>query len=359
MERYSIELAVDLMNRLDLIEQLSEWRSPDQLCRDLPFQPRFKIALGWILQRLIETGCIEKRTQSETGCYRLRDTLWQPELEHLRDMGVEIDPGNAATFALLDHAAKLYPAVARGEQSGDQALFAPEGIPLWLNYFHNDNLTYAVNNLIAGTLAANHAASTARLRILELGAGAGSASEALIRCLDERGLLPRVERYLITEPNAFFRRRAQRGLTNQYPELPLEWGAIDLDLPFDKQDIGPGDFDLVFAVNVLHVSKDLLFSLSQARSALSGDGCLVLGECVRPYANQPMYPEFMFQILESFTDVQTDPAFRPNPGFLTTDNWRHAFARAGFGRVEIAPNIDSLREICPHFFTAGICGQTE
>jgi hypothetical protein len=108
---------------------------------------------------------------------------------------------------------------------------------------------------------------------------------------------------------------------------------------------------------VLHISKDLLFSLNQARSALTGNGWLVIGECLRPYVNQPIYPELMFQILESFTDVQTDPEIRPNPGFLTADHWRRAFTRAGFERVEVAPDIDSIREIYPHFFTGAICGQ--
>ncbi len=357
MERYSIEHAVDLLNRLDATDQLGKWRSPDDLCHLLSFQPRFKVALGWILERLVETGCMEKRTDRETCAYHLRDVLWQPELEQLRAVGLEIDPANAATLDLLDHAASLYPAVARGEQSGDQALFGPQGIALWLNYFHNHNLTYAVNNWVAATLAANVVATRPTLRILEFGAGAGSASEALIRCLDERSLLPRIKRYLITEPNAFFRRRAQRSLTDQYPELPLEWGDVDLNLPLATQGLGPAEFDLVFAVNVLHVSKDLLFSLNQTRSVLSADGWLVIGECVRPYTNQPMYPELMFQILDSFTDVQTDPAFRPNPGFLTSDNWRRAFARAGFERVEVAPDVDRIREICPHFFTGGICGR--
>ncbi len=106
-----------------------------------------------------------------------------------------------------------------------------------------------------------------------------------------------------------------------------------------------------------HVSKDLLFSLNQARSVLKDDGWLVIGECLRPYLNQPIYPELMFQILESFTEVQIDPEIRPNPGFLTADHWRRAFARAGLERTQVAPNIDRIREIYPHFFTAAICGQ--
>jgi SAM-dependent methyltransferase len=357
MERYSIDLAIDLLHRLDMIGKLGEWRSAHELCHVLCFQPRFSFATAWILERLIETGCIEARTYSDCRSYRLRHVPWQPELARLRAIGLDIDPSNARTLDLLERAASLYPAVARGEQSGEQSLFGPQGVPLWLNYFHNDNLTYAVNNWISAVLAARCLTSQPRLRILELGAGAGSATETLLGWLDERGLLSRLERYLITEPNAFFRRRNQRELSTKYRELPLEWGALDIDGRWHLHGVAPGEFNLLYAVNVLHVAKDLLFSLNQARFALASDGWLVLGECLRPYPNQPIYPELMFQILESFTDVDTNPEIRPNPGFLTANQWRGAFTRAGFERVEVAPDVDRIRELYPHFFTGGICGQ--
>ena len=59
MERYSIELAVDLLGRLNLVEQLGAWRSAEELCSVLGFQPRFRLPLQWILTRLVETGCVE------------------------------------------------------------------------------------------------------------------------------------------------------------------------------------------------------------------------------------------------------------------------------------------------------------
>jgi hypothetical protein len=65
----------------------------------------------------------------------------------------------------------------------------------------------------------------------------------------------------------------------------------------------------------------------------------------------------MFQILDSFTDVETDPEFRPNPGFLTGEQWRRAFLKADFMRTEVAPDVERIREIYPHFFTGAICGQ--
>jgi len=357
MERYSIELAVDLSRQLNLVDQLGGWRSADELCGLLSFQPRFKFALRWMLERLVESGCAEARNNGESRCYHLRDALWQPDLKALRAIGLSIDPANAATLDLLDHAASLYVAVASGQQSGDHNLLGPQGVPLWLNYFHNDNLTYAVNNWVGAVLAADHVSTRRTLRILELGAGTGSASEVLLQLLAERGLLSRVERYRITEPNAYFRRCSQRKLTAQYPNLPLEWAPLDLDLPWKSQLIDSGEFDLVYAVNVMHISKNLLFSLSEARSALAADGWLVIGECVRPYDNQPIYPELMFQILDSFTNVEIDPEVRPNPGFLTAEQWRRAFSRAGFTQAKVAPDIERIREIYRHFFTGAISGQ--
>ena len=357
MERYSIEVAVDLLGQLNLVEQLGAWRSADELCRLLCFQPRFRLALQWILARLVETGCLELERDGEACAYRLRRMPWQPDLKCLRALGLNIDPGNAATLDLLDLAASLYPAVAAGQQNADHNLFGPQGVPLWLNYFHNDNLTYAVNNWVGAAIAADHLSSQRTLRILEIGAGTGSATEILLKVLDERGPLPRLARYLITEPNAYFRRCNQRKLTAQYPNLPLEWAMFDLNLPWNTQGITSGEFDLVYAVNVMHISKNLLFSLNEARSTLAGDGWLVIGECIRPYANQPIYPELMFQILDSFSNVETDPEIRPNPGFLTAEQWRRAFLRVGYGHAEVAPDIERIRKIYPHFFTGAICGQ--
>jgi SAM-dependent methyltransferase len=357
MERYSIDLAIDLLGRLDVIDQLGEWRSARNLCHALSFQPRFDFALGWLLERLVETGCIETQTDGDSRIYRLQCAPWRPELARLRAIGVEIDCANAPTLDLLDHAASFYPAVARGEKTGEQALFGLEGIPLWLNYFHNDNPTYAINNWPGAVVAADRLATRSALRILEFGAGAGSASEILLRWFHERELLPRIERYLITEPNAFFRRRSQRELSQKFGDLPLEWATLDINLPWDTQGVQPGEFDLIYGVNVLHVAKDLLFSLAQAGGALAAGGWLVIGECVRPYPNQPIYPELIFQILDSFSDVNMNPEFRPTPGFLTADQWRRAFTRAGFERIEVTPPIDRIREICPHFFTAAISSQ--
>lgn len=355
MERYTVELALDLLARLQVFEHLANWRSPTQLCRILGFQPGFRIALTWLLRRVVETGCLEAQADAEV--FRLRERPAPLLLGRWREIGLEISPDNAAALDLLDRAASLYPAVARGELSGEQALFGPEGIALWLRYFHNGNLTYAVNNWVTAVLAAECVANSPRLRVLELGAGAGSATTLMLRWFAERGLLSRLERYVVSEPNAFFRRRGQREISQNFRDAPLEWSALDVNEAWSNQGIATGEFDLVFGVNVFHVAQDLLFTLAEAHRSLAPQGWLVLGECVRPYPHQPLYPELVFQLLDSFTAVSLDPAFRPNPGFLTPEQWQAAFTRAGFEQWKIAPDIIRIREMYSHFFTAALCGQ--
>ena len=45
MERYSIELAIDLLRRLDVIDQLGKWQSAGELCQVL-FSAAFPFRLG-------------------------------------------------------------------------------------------------------------------------------------------------------------------------------------------------------------------------------------------------------------------------------------------------------------------------
>src|SRR5207249_12325066 len=116
----------------------------------------------------VESGCAEAQTNRNIRFYRLRYSPWEADLKRFHAVGLSIDPANAATLDLLDHAASLYLAVASGQQSGDHNLLGPQGVPLWLNYFHNDNSTYAVNNWVGAVSAVDHLSTGHGLRILEV-----------------------------------------------------------------------------------------------------------------------------------------------------------------------------------------------
>jgi len=78
--------------------------------------------------------------------------------------------------------------------------------------------------------------------------------------------------------------------------------------------------------------------------------------CIR-IVYKPIFPEFIFQMLESFRSVQTDPALRPAPGFLTPHYWRRALAHAGFHVQQVEPDVERISELCPNFLSSAVCGQ--
>ena len=54
------------------------------------------------------------------------------------------------------------------------------------------------------------------------------------------------------------------------------------------------------------------------------------------------------------TGAATDAATRPNHGFLTPDNWRNAFEKAGFESPEILPDVEELARHYDSFFVAAV-----
>lgn len=355
-DRYSLDLTIDSINRLGIDTQLDHWRSAAGICQRLNFSPRFQQPLAWLLERLAFAGLLATRQEEGVCYYRRADTWYRPELEHLRTIGLSIDPANAATLNLLDAAAAAYPVVARGG-SGEEALLGGGNMALWLAYFHNANPLYAVNNWVSAIAAARRLAGKPQVRILEVGAGAGSGAEALLQTLGERCPACRIERHLVTEPSPFLRRRAERVLTAKYRESPLEFASLDMNQPWTEQGVPRAGFDLIYVVNTLHVAADLLFSLHEARASLAADGCLVAGECLRPFPGQPVYIELVFQLLDSFTQVITDPVSRPNAGFLTARQWRRLLAEAGFDQVQVTPDQERIREIYPRLSVGAVCGR--
>ena len=368
VERYVTDLALDIGHRLDLAPHLAEGIGVDELIDRLGLARRERAAIVWLLDRLAEKGELEVERDGGDGRdggdrgdgesrYRAKGGLRAAELADLRAIGLELDRGIAPTLALLDAAAEAFPAVVAGRVTGEQALFSGARMQLWLDYFHNGNSIYALNNRFAAIAAANRLPDRGGLKILEVGAGAGSAAEALLDELERRGRLDRVAEYRLTEPNAFLRRRAARTLASRFPGIALVDQAFDLDLPAEAQGLSAGSFDLVLAVNVLHIARDLRAALTGLRDLLRPGGWLVAGECLRLLPGQTIAIELVFQQLRSFTEVELDGELRPGHGFLKPENWRRAFAAAGFEDFVVVPELERIRDHYERFFTGAICGR--
>lgn len=351
VDRYALDLAYDLAHRLGIAARLESaaGRSAGELAAELGFVPRFAPALAWLLDRLAADGALDRSDDDGGPRYRAARPLRPGEVAALRGIGTALDPEIARTLDLLDAAAAAWPKVAHQGTTGEQELFGAGCIGLWIAYFHNRNRPYALSNRMTAIAAANRLPPGGR--ILEVGAGAGSATEALLEELERRGRLVEVDCYQVTEPSPFFRRRAERDLVARFPGAPLRFGAFDIDRPAAEQGLA-GAFDLVLGVNVLHVARSLGDSLGALRSLLAPGGWLIAGECVRLFPGQPVAADVVFQIFRGFVEVETDPELRPTHGFLEPRHWRVALAAAGFDEVRVLPDLDRIRDYYPRFSAA-------
>jgi len=243
------------------------------------------------------------------------------------------NPALAPCLKLADLASTAYPAYLRGEIGGRVVLFSPAAHDLWERYFDRKNPFYQPVNCLAAH-AARLAAGGAPA-VLEVGAGCGSGTLTLLEELAGN----RPARYVATDVSANFLRKARSRVEelSAGERAGIEFRLLDLNTPASWR-LTDGEFDLIFAVNALHCARDLMGTLRALRKALRAGGALVLGECLRPERDQPVHPEFIFQLLDEFRDVQLHPVHRAGWGFLDADGWRGALAEAGFREAKLLPD---------------------
>ena len=352
-DRFTTETAGRALARLGLLDEFRERSTPAGAIARRGYAPRAVTALTWMLEKLAEEGFFERSGPPEERSYLAR-VPGPPADSGAREKALAISPACAPAFAVVQALDEGIEDFFAGRKTGEEILFSLARLSLWFDYFHNDNLLYQVNNRLGAEAAARALPRTRSSRILELGGGAGSAALALLEHLAAEGRLGEVARYTFTEPVPAFQRRGERALKAQFAEVPLECRKLDMNVSLVEQGIPPESVDLLYAVNTIHVARDLRRTLAGIREVVAPGGAVVFSECVRTREGQPIYVEFIFNFLENFVDVVTDPLIRPTHGFLTPANWRAALSATGFERVELLPDVEALSREYPSFFVGAI-----
>ncbi|WP_306591238.1 class I SAM-dependent methyltransferase [Geothrix sp. 21YS21S-4] len=339
-ERYTARTCLLLLLDLGWEEALRRGASLDALCEGFPAQVRKPLA--WMLPFLAAEGLL--RREGETYVLDGRPDL---DLAGLRAAAEAEAPGHGANFDLLDGVrTRIRPFFTEGK-NGDELLFGLSLFPLWLAYFRNENRIYFPNNLL--TLLALRDGLPLGARILEVGGGGGSFARLVAARAAEENWLGRIGEYRFTDVAPAFLRRAQRDLEAGAPGLPLVFQSLDLNRPCGDQGIAAESLDAIVGVNVVHAAQDLGATLRDLRSRLKPGGRLILGECLKPNLDAPLYLEFFFTFVASFTEVALDPDWRPRHGFLTPEAWAAALRHAGFASVDHLPPPRPLMDRHPAF----------
>src|SRR5262245_6921455 len=254
-------------------------------------------SLDWMLRHLAGRGAIDADAR---GRFQARGPLPDLDPAPVREAQFGHDPSALPSYVLAETVAQDYPAFLRGEVTGEDVLFAPRRLRLWMDYFSNDNVLYAVNNRLGALALEQWLPAEGGGAILELGGGLGSGALAVLERLTRAGRLNGLQEYRFTEFVPAFLRRGQQAVQTRYPGVKaLTFGALDMNRPFAEQAVAPGRLTAVYAVNTVHVARDLAFTLGEIRQALASGGQLIIGECVRPQPGATVYAEFIFNLMET------------------------------------------------------------
>lgn len=313
------------------------------------------IPLDWILRLLATRHILEGRPAAEGTRWRRRpEPLPALPSDPIREEQAGLDPSWLPSYTLAETVARDYVRFLRGEIAGEEILFSPARFRLWIDYFSNANGLYAVNNRV-GAIAVTEWLPGPGATILELGGGLASAACALLEELGAAGRLGGLGAYHFTELVPAFLRRGQQALQARFPELPgLTFATLDMNRPFESQGVVPGSRSVVYAVNTLHVARDLDFTLGECRAALAPGGRLIASECVRMQPGQPLNVEFVFNLMATFRSRRPDAPGQPPAGFLLPEQWKAALEAAGFTDVRFLPDVLTFSERFPRFHAAAI-----
>ncbi|MEA5605194.1 beta-ketoacyl synthase N-terminal-like domain-containing protein [Nostoc sp. UHCC 0252] len=167
------------------------------------------------------------------------------------------------------------------------------------------------------------------LRILEIGGGIGIATAELLPILP-----PQQTNYTFTDVGGLFLKQAQQRFSD-YPFV--EYRFLDIEkLPID-QGYSLHSFDLVLAVNVLHVTRNMAETLEHVRSLLAPGGFLLLWEITQPQLEFDIGDGLLMNPLED------EERSKGNP-FLSKEQWQKVLHEHGFVEVVAFSETEAFGE---------------
>jgi amino acid adenylation domain-containing protein len=207
-------------------------------------------------------------------------------------------------------------AILRGERDAREILLTDQALDLVADVYRQSPLCRPYHQRLGEVVAAavRGRADDAALRVLEIGAGTGAATDAVLPHL------PASASYVFTDVSPQFLARAQ-GRVERHPGLSFE--VLDIEVDPVTQGFEPGSFDLVIAANVLHATRELRTSLRHARALMAPGGLLAVmeGTLGAPWLN------LVFGLLDGwwrFTDLRSEGPL------LQAGRWRSLLEQAGF-----------------------------
>ncbi|MFB7615008.1 SDR family NAD(P)-dependent oxidoreductase [Kitasatospora sp. NPDC056181] len=235
-----------------------------------------------------------------------------------------------AQVVLLDAMLRALPRVLTGEVLATDVMFPNSSMELVEGIYKNNPVTDTFNGIMADAVAGIvreivRCDPSARIRLLEIGAGTGGGSVKVFERLEP--FAAHVETYCYTDLSKSFLMYAEKEYGPRYPYL--DYRIFNVEAPLAGQDVEPGSYDIVLATNVLHATKDIRRTLRNAKGALKENGVLLANEL----SSHSLFTHLTFGLLEGWWLYEDTELRIPGCPGLTPESWEEVLDEEGFGAV--------------------------
>ncbi len=282
-----------------------------------------KLIARW-LNLLCEDGYLERNGSG------FRNPAPLPEIDAasaMRDAEIALSD-DPYLMEYLGNCSKHLKGVLLGTTSPLETIFPNEYPDLARNLYEKSGGSPYANLMVAAAVEAACAAAPAgrRLRVLELGAGTGATTAAVLPRLPA----DRVSYYFTDISEIFLERAAARFAA--YPFL--RYGLLDIE---NEEHLArhAASFNVVVAANVVHATRDLEITLSGISRLLAPGGTLVLLETTKDLA----WHDISIALTRGWQKY--DDRLRPGSVLLGVQEWKSALEQTGFEGVVSAPESGS------------------
>nr|ALQ32787.1 putative polyketide synthase [Fusarium bulbicola] len=172
------------------------------------------------------------------------------------------------------------------------------------------------------------------LRVLEVGAGTGGATRPILKCLTTQGNgetgTPRFSHYAFTDISIGFFENAREMFKDSAARMSFR--ALNIEDDLEQQGFsGPGEqYDVICAANVIHATKNLEATLSNARKLLKPGGKLILYEMTN---TGMIRTGFAFGLLPGWWLSVED--FRQFTPLAAPSDWSRSLKAGGFSGIDL------------------------
>ncbi|MFZ0878441.1 MAG: methyltransferase, partial [Candidatus Acidiferrales bacterium] len=326
LERLTLAHVLSVLKQLGGFAALAREYSVDDVLRELHIQPAHRNLIARWLERLSHAGILRQVGNRFVCDAPLPDAnlaaRWKDAEHILHD--------DTSVLDYTRQCGSVLTAVLTGKLSALETLFPGGSFDVADNLYARSASSRYINAIAASAIES--IVHTRRLqvplRILEVGAGTGGTTTALLPLLPKEA----VEYYFTDVSDLFLAHAADRFV--KYPFV--RYDRLDIDAPLEGQGYERAGFDIIVGANIFHAAKDLGAALERARALLSPGGILVLVETTQDQA----WFDITTGLIEGWQHFNDE--WRRGQPLLNVEKWKEALARYGFEDAQSFPEAGSV-----------------